>query len=172
MIRRSDGCRDFGGTATVTPDWARSPHRIRDEATDDWNDKAAVDRLEETGVRFVRGRGRARPGPAGSRSAATTYVARKGVVLNTGTAPAAPPIDGLAETPYWTNRDAVRLTELPRRWWCSAAEPIGCEFAQVFARFGVDVTVVEMADRLLARRRARGRPSCSRRRSPATGIRC
>ena len=31
--------------------------RIRDEATDDWNDKVAVERLEENGARFVRGRG-------------------------------------------------------------------------------------------------------------------
>ena len=41
------------------------------------------------------------------------FRARRAVVLNPGTAPSAPPIDGLADTPYWTNRDAVKLTELP-----------------------------------------------------------
>ena len=79
-----------------------------------------------------------------------TYVARKGVVLNTGTAPAAPPIDGLQGTPYWTNRDAVALTELPASLVVLGGGAIGCELAQVFARFGVEVTVVEMADRLVA----------------------
>jgi len=78
------------------------------------------------------------------------YVARKGVVLNTGTAPAAPPIDGLQGTPYWTNRDAVALTELPKSLIVLGGGPIGCEFAQVFARFGVRVTVVEVAERLVA----------------------
>ena len=80
----------------------------------------------------------------------TTYVAAKGVVLNTGTTPSAPPIEGLADTPYWTNRDAVQLTELPGSVIVLGGGAIGCEFAQVFARFGVRVTVVEVADRLLA----------------------
>jgi len=71
-------------------------------------------------------------------------------VLNTGTAPVAPPVDGLEGTPYWTNRDAVALTELPRSLVVIGGGPIGCEFAQVFARFGVQVTIVEVADRLVA----------------------
>ena len=71
-------------------------------------------------------------------------------MLNTGTEPAAPPIDGLQGTPYWTNRDAVAVTELPASIVVLGGGPIGCEFAQVFARYGVDVTVVEMADRLVA----------------------
>ncbi len=38
---------------------------------------------------------------------------RRGVVLNAGTEPATLPIEGLAGTPYWTNREVMRLTELP-----------------------------------------------------------
>ena len=72
-------------------------------------------------------------------------------MLNTGTAPAAPPIDGLEGTPYWTNRDAVTADRAARRRSsCIGGGAIGCEFAQVFARYGVDVTVVEVADRLVA----------------------
>jgi pyruvate/2-oxoglutarate dehydrogenase complex dihydrolipoamide dehydrogenase (E3) component len=71
-------------------------------------------------------------------------------VLNTGTRPAAPPIDGLEGTPYWTNRDAVTATDLPASLVVLGGGPIGCEFAQVFSRFGVDVTVVEVAGRLVA----------------------
>ena len=140
---------DFGGTATVKPDWATVAQRVRDEATDDWDDAVAVKRLEDSGARFHRGRG-VLDGPGRVRVDDTTYVARKGVVLNTGTRPTAPPIDGLEGTPYWTNRDAVAVTELPASLVVLGGGPIGCEFAQVFARFGVDVTVVEMADRLVA----------------------
>jgi pyruvate/2-oxoglutarate dehydrogenase complex dihydrolipoamide dehydrogenase (E3) component len=140
---------EFGGTATVTPDWGPVAKRIRDEATDDWDDAVAVKRLEDNGGRFHRGRGML-DGPGRVRVGDTTYVARRGVVLNTGTAPAAPPIDGLQGTPYWTNRDAVAVTELPESLVVLGGGPIGCEFAQVFARFGVHVTVVEVADRLVA----------------------
>ncbi|MGH3334263.1 MAG: dihydrolipoyl dehydrogenase family protein [Nocardioides sp.] len=140
---------EFGGTAQVQPDWSAVAARVRDEATDDWNDAAAVDRLEESGVRFVRGHGRL-AGPGRVEVDGTTYVAARGVVLNTGTEPAVPPIDGLADTPYWTNRDAVRVTEMPGSVVVLGGGPIGCEFAQVFSRFGARVTVVEALDRLVA----------------------
>src|SRR3954451_25138934 len=64
MIRGADlvaeGRRIPGvaGTSTVEPDWRQVADRIRDEATDDWNDQVAVDRLVGAGVRFVRGAGR------------------------------------------------------------------------------------------------------------------
>ena len=140
---------DFGGTAQVQPDWSAVAARVRDEATDDWNDAAAVKRLEESGVLFVRGHGRL-TGPGRVEVDGTTYVADRGVVVNTGTEPAVPPIDGLADTPYWTNRDVVRLTELPGSVVVVGGGPIGCELAQVFSRFGARVTVVEALDRLVA----------------------
>lgn len=140
---------DFAGTAQVQPDWSQVAKRVREEATDDWDDKAAVDRLEESGVTFVRGTA-VLAGPGRVEVGDTTYVASRGVVLNTGTAPSAPPIDGLADTPYWTNRDVVSLTELPASVVVLGGGAIGCEFAQIFARFGVKVCVVEAADRLLA----------------------
>ncbi|MDH2413769.1 NAD(P)/FAD-dependent oxidoreductase [Nocardioides sp. CER19] len=142
------------GTATVTPSWKPVADRIRTEATDDWNDQVAVDRLVDAGGTFARGRGRI-TGPrevtvTGPDGEETTYVAAKGIVLNTGTTPAAPPVPGLAETPYWTNRDAVRATELPGTLAVLGGGTIGCELAQVFATFGVQVTVIEAFDRLLA----------------------
>ena len=140
---------DFAGTAQVQPDWAQVARRIREEATDDWNDAVAVERLEDNGARFVRGPRRRLDGPGRVVVGDTTYVARKGVVLNTGTRPGAPPIDGLAGTPFWTNRDAVALTELPGSVVVLGGGPIGCEFAQVFSRFGVQVMLVEVAERLL-----------------------
>ncbi|MEU1393127.1 MULTISPECIES: NAD(P)/FAD-dependent oxidoreductase [unclassified Nonomuraea] len=142
------------GSATVTPDWKPVADRIREEATDDWNDQVAVDRLVDAGGVFVRGRGRiTAPGTVtvtGPDGAQTSYAAWRGIVLNTGTSPAAPPIPGLADTPYWTNRDVVRLAELPASLAVLGGGAIGCEIAQAFASFGVVVTVIEAADRLLA----------------------
>ncbi len=139
----------LAGEAAVTPSWAPVAQRIKDEATDDWDDRVAVERLENAGVRFVRGHGRL----AGDRKVAVgdqTFIATRGVVLNTGTEPAVPPIDGLAQTPYWTNRDAIQVETLPGSLAVIGGGAIGLELAQAMARFGVRVTVLEAADRLLA----------------------
>jgi pyruvate/2-oxoglutarate dehydrogenase complex dihydrolipoamide dehydrogenase (E3) component len=143
--RRVDG---LAGRAVVEPDWAPVASRIRDEATDDWDDTVAVERFEKAGGRFVRGTGRiTAPGEVtvGDR----VFRARRGIVISTGTDPAVPPIDGLAGTPYWTNRDAVAAERVPTSMVVLGAGAIGVEFAQVFARFGAAVSIVEAAPRLL-----------------------
>jgi pyruvate/2-oxoglutarate dehydrogenase complex dihydrolipoamide dehydrogenase (E3) component len=138
----------FAGEATITPSWDPVARRIRDEAPDDWDDTVAVKRLEDAGATFVRGRGTI-TAPGQVTVGDTAYVARRGIVLNTGTTPTAPPVRGLAGTPYWTNREAVRLTELPETMIVIGGGPIGCELAQVFATFGVEVTLLEVADRIV-----------------------
>ncbi|HEX6338701.1 MAG TPA: NAD(P)/FAD-dependent oxidoreductase, partial [Jiangellaceae bacterium] len=143
--RRVDG---MAGHAELTPDWEPVAARIRDEATDDWNDQVAVDRFTEKGGRFVRGRARL-AGPGLVDVDGETLEARRGVVLATGTAPVVPPIEGLADTPFWTNREAVEAKSLPSSLLVLGGGAIGLELAQAFARFGVDVTVVEAMDRLL-----------------------
>ncbi len=155
MIRAADALAeagrvaDLGGAADVRPDWEQVATRIRDEATDDWDDRVAVERLEKAGVTFVRGHGRL-TGAGQVEVAGQTYAASRGVVLNTGTEPGVPPVDGLADTPYWTNRDAVRVTDLPASLIVIGGGAIGLELAQAFSRFGVTVSVVEVADRILA----------------------
>jgi pyruvate/2-oxoglutarate dehydrogenase complex dihydrolipoamide dehydrogenase (E3) component len=139
----------LAGASTVTSDWAPVHARIRDEATDDWDDQAAVDRLEKAGVQVVHGQARL-AGPRCVEVDGTSYTARTGVVLNTGTEPSAPPIDGLADTPFWNNRDAVRLAELPGSLIVIGGGAIGAEMSQTFARFGVHVTVLEAGERILA----------------------
>ena len=139
----------LAGESTVTPDWGPVARRISEEATTDWDDEVAVERLEKAGVTFVRGTGRL-TAPKTVEVGGQTLVARVGVVLNTGTEPAVPPIDGLADTPYWTNRDAVQLTELPGSLMVIGGGAIGTELAQTFSRFGVSVTLVEVADRIVA----------------------
>lgn len=159
MIRAADALAEarrldrLGGRAEVVADWTPVATRIAEEATADWDDTIAVERLGKAGVRFVRGRGRlAGPGRVAvdTEAGVEEYDVRRGVVLNVGTDPAVPPVDGLADTPYWTNRDLVQLRRLPSRLLVLGGGAIGCEMAQAVARFGVEVTVVEMADRLLA----------------------
>ncbi|NEA03464.1 NAD(P)/FAD-dependent oxidoreductase, partial [Streptomyces sp. SID10116] len=155
MIRAGDLLAEAGrvpalaGTATVTPDWGRVAGRIRDEATDDWNDRVAVERLASKGARLVRGRGRL-AGPRRVTVGDRMIEARRGVVLATGTRPRIPEVPGLRETPYWTNRDAMAAKELPASMIVLGGGAIGVELAQVFARFGCAVTVVEGQERLLS----------------------
>src|SRR2546425_866891 len=139
----------IAGSSTVEPDWAPVARRIRAEATDDWDDKVAVERFTGKGGRFVRGFGKL-TGPGRVEVGDDVFQARRGVVLGVGTAPAVPPIEGLAGTPYWTNREAIETEELPDSLLILGGGAIGLELAQVFARFGVAVTVVEALDRLLA----------------------
>jgi pyruvate/2-oxoglutarate dehydrogenase complex dihydrolipoamide dehydrogenase (E3) component len=140
---------DLAGDVAVTPDWSRVAGRIRDEATDDWNDQVAADRLTGKGGRLVRGRGRL-DGPRRVAVGDRTFAASRGVVLATGTRPRIPPVPGLEGTPYWTNRDAMAAKELPASMLVLGGGAIGVELAQVFARFKCAVTVIEGQDRLLA----------------------
>jgi len=144
--RRVDG---LAGQATVRPDWAPVAARIRAEATDDWDDRVAVERFEGKGGRFVRGHGRL-AGPGRVAVGEQVFQAGRAVVLATGTTAAVPPVPGLAGTPYWTNHEAIELPSLPESLVVLGGGAIGLELAQVFARFGVRVSVVEALDRLLA----------------------
>jgi pyruvate/2-oxoglutarate dehydrogenase complex dihydrolipoamide dehydrogenase (E3) component len=138
----------LAGSATVTPDWAPVARRIRDEATDSWDDRVAVERFEKKGGRFMRGTARLL-GPRRVAVGDVEIEASRGVVLNTGTEPLVPPIDGLGGTPYWTNREAVQCERVPESMVVLGGGAIGAELAQVFARFGARVTVVEGMERLV-----------------------
>ncbi len=139
---------DLAGSAEVRPDFSVVARRISEEATSGWDDQVAVDRLVDAGVRFVRGRGRL-TGPRTVEVGGETFEARRGVVLNPGTSPTAPPVDGLADTPYWTNREILRAESAPASMAVIGGGPIGAELAQAFSRFGTRVTVLERGPRLL-----------------------
>ncbi|MEO8095471.1 MAG: NAD(P)/FAD-dependent oxidoreductase, partial [Pseudolysinimonas sp.] len=76
--------------------------------------------------------------------------AAKGVVLNTGTTASVPPIPGLADTPYWTNREALKAEAAPASLIVIGGGAIGLELAQAYSRFDTQVTVLEVAPRILA----------------------
>lgn len=158
MVRGADALAEarrvplLAGKAQVQSDWTPIADRIRDEATTGWDDQIAVRRFEDAGGYFVRGTGRL-TGPdevtVATDEGDRVFRAHRGIVLNPGTEPAIPSIEGLGGTPFWTNRDAVRAREVPRSLIVLGAGPVGMEFAQVFARFGSDTALVETAPRLL-----------------------
>ncbi|MFZ0530066.1 MAG: NAD(P)/FAD-dependent oxidoreductase [Propionicimonas sp.] len=135
----------LAGSAVLTPDWAPVARRIREEATDDWDDTVAVERFTGKGGRFVRGRARVLGPQEVEVPGVGTFTARRALVLATGTAASVPPIPGLAGTPYWTNRDAVKAEELPGSLAVIGAGAIGTELGQAYARFGVRVTIIDAA---------------------------
>lgn len=73
------------------------------------------------------------------------------VLINTGTTPAIPPIEGLGDVAYWTSEDALRLTEIPDRLVILGGGVIGVEMASMMAAFGANVTLIEGGEHILAR---------------------
>jgi pyruvate/2-oxoglutarate dehydrogenase complex dihydrolipoamide dehydrogenase (E3) component len=154
MIRAADLLAEarrvpgMAGGVSVEPDWAPVARRIRDEATDDWDDAVAVTRFEDKGGRLVRGWGRLL-GPDRVAVGDRVFEAGRAVVIGIGTRPWIPPIPGLADTPYWTNRNAIETEEVPASLAVLGGGAIGVELAQVFHRFGARVTVLELGERLV-----------------------
>jgi pyruvate/2-oxoglutarate dehydrogenase complex dihydrolipoamide dehydrogenase (E3) component len=75
----------------------------------------------------------------------------KNWVIATGSSPATPPIPGLAQTPYITNKEIFYLDRLPGSMVVMGAGPIGIEMAQAFNRLGTRVTVIDRATQILTR---------------------
>jgi len=70
-------------------------------------------------------------------------------IVATGSSPTIPPVEGLADVPYWTNETVFSQKELPGHLLVLGGGPIGVEMAQAFRRLGSKVTVVEYGDQLL-----------------------
>lgn len=128
----------------------------RDELIGHLDDKDGADRLVEAGVTLVRGYGRlTAPGVLTVTTATLdgiepTTLGFADLVLCTGSEPAVPPIEGLADVPFWTTDQALTCPDLPRRLVVLGGDPAGCELAQIYAAFGSQVTLIEQTPRLLA----------------------
>lgn len=135
----------MAGTSVVTPDWAPVAARIREEATDFWDDQVAVDRLRDKGGRFIRGRARL-TGPMSVDVDGETVTARHALVLSTGQQPDIPLL--FAAVPHWTNRGAMAAEAAPASLVVVGGGSVGLEVGQVMARFGAHVTILEQGPRL------------------------
>lgn len=75
----------------------------------------------------------------------------KNIVVATGARPFVPPIDGIENINYLTSDNVWNLRLSPERLVVLGGGPIGCELAQSFSRLGAKVTIIEMADRIMAK---------------------
>jgi mercuric reductase len=73
------------------------------------------------------------------------------ILIATGSRTAVPPIEGIEDVEWIDHVSALELTELPESMLVLGGGPVGLEFAQIFARFGSRVTVVQGADRISPR---------------------
>jgi pyruvate/2-oxoglutarate dehydrogenase complex dihydrolipoamide dehydrogenase (E3) component len=115
---------------------------------DDEKSASAAPWVREKGIALHRGD--ARITAPGRIQIGDVEVEAERIVLATGSDPIIPPVDGLREAGYWTNREATALEELPASLIVLGGGPVGVELAQALSRFGAKVTIVE-GQRLLAR---------------------
>lgn len=112
----------------------------RDAFTSGWKDDGQVKWLESAGITLLRGRGRL----AGERTVQVgeqAYTARA-VVLATGSAPALPPIHGLADAEPWGTREATSAQQVPTRLIIIGGGVAGTEMAFAYGSLGTQVTVL------------------------------
>ncbi len=109
----------------------------------------SVERYTRLGVECIEGEARI-TSPWTVEVDGRTLTTRS-IVIAAGAAPLVPPIEGLEDVGYVTSDTVWELRELPRRLVVLGGGPIGTELTQCFARFGAEVTQVEMAPRIMAR---------------------
>ncbi|OHV78486.1 FAD-containing oxidoreductase [Ensifer sp. LCM 4579] len=73
------------------------------------------------------------------------------IFLNVGGRAAVPDLPGINDIPYLTNSSLMDLEHLPKHLVIIGGSYVGLEFAQMFRRFGSDVTVIEKGPRLISR---------------------
>ena len=137
--------------------------RRRDEVIHELSDDGQLPWLEQRGVTLLRGRARL----AGERRVAVealrgggavegsdgehVYEAREAVIVATGSGALIPPIPGLTDAQPWTNREATTADAVPATLLVLGGGVVGVELAQAWASLGARVTLIEAADRLIAR---------------------
>lgn len=103
--------------------------------------------LRSEGIDVVEGRGKLLGN--GRVEVGGVIFQGEAVLIATGARAALPSIPGLSEVAYLTNHDVFDLSVLPERLGIIGGGPMGCEMAVAFAGFGCEVTIFDMADRLL-----------------------
>jgi pyruvate/2-oxoglutarate dehydrogenase complex dihydrolipoamide dehydrogenase (E3) component/uncharacterized membrane protein YdjX (TVP38/TMEM64 family) len=149
VAKTLDDAPRFGFAPVATElDFPKVMQRVQDAiATIEPND--SPERYESLGVRVRLGE--ARIVDPWTVEVDGERITTRSIVIATGAAPLVPPIPGLTEVEPLTSDDVWSLEALPERLLVMGGGPIGCELAQAFARLGSDVTLVDMAPRILPR---------------------
>ena len=120
----------------------------RDQVVHDFDDSGQVEWLDDKGVTLVRAHGRL-DGERRVSAGDDVLVARKAVILATGSGVNYPPIEGLADARPWGNREATAAKEVPARLAVLGGGVVGVELADAWRSLGAQVTVIEGSDRPL-----------------------
>lgn len=136
------------GVATPGLEWPATA-AYRDEAINHLDDTDSVRDYERQGASVFKGAGHIVDWGAVAVNGQTLRA--DNLVIATGSDSAIPPIEGLEKVPYWTNREATTLREIPRRAVIVGGGPVAIELGQMLARFGTHVHLVQSADRLINR---------------------
>lgn len=147
--RQSEGVPTTSAPADDDAAFLRAVHR-RDEITEHGDDTRASAELQSSSIELVRGRRCA----SSARASWEWAVASSGwtdLVIAAGSRPVAPDIEGLDGAPTWTSDQALSASFRPSSVLVMGGGPVGCELAQVFARFGTTTTLVEAGPQLAGR---------------------
>ncbi len=151
--------RELGGAAERLPlgdarlAYAAAARR-RDEVAEHRDDSEAAKGLASRGVTLVRGRGVVSGQGSVTVSLADGAERTLGwtdLVVATGSLALRPGLPGIDTVPTWSSDEALSTTERPDSLLVLGGGAVGCELAQVHARFGVEVTLIESAQQLLAK---------------------
>jgi mercury(II) reductase len=141
-----NGSRFGVNTNGVAIDWPKVIARV-DRVIDTIRGGDGEQNIRDSGIALYKGHARFRS-PLEIDVDGEVIRAAK-VIIATGAANTIPPIEGLTETGFITNHEAVALPSLPSSLVVIGGGVVGVEFAQVFARFGVEVTIVASRSQLL-----------------------
>ena len=126
----------------------------RDEFISHLDDDSQAQWVASIDADLIRGQGRL----DGERQVTVTaadgsvkrLVARRAVVIATGSRAFAPPVEGLADVRVWDNRDVTTAKDIPERLLVLGGGVSGCEMAQAYRRLGArEVTVIQRSERLV-----------------------
>jgi pyruvate/2-oxoglutarate dehydrogenase complex dihydrolipoamide dehydrogenase (E3) component len=109
----------------------------------------SVERFTELGVDCVEGE--ARIISPWSVAVNGRTITSRNIIIASGARPFVPPIEGIEKTGYLTSDTLWQLEQQPRRLLVIGGGPIGCELAQSFARLGSQVTLLDMAEKVMPR---------------------
>lgn len=141
----TEGAVDLGDARAAFAAAARRRDRIAEER----DDTQAAEGLVRKGVRLVRGRGRVTG--RGRLEVGGAALGWRHLVVGTGSTATRSDVPGIADVPTWTSDEALSAQERPGSLLVLGGGAVGCELAQVHARFGTEVTLVESGEQLLGK---------------------
>jgi pyruvate/2-oxoglutarate dehydrogenase complex dihydrolipoamide dehydrogenase (E3) component len=154
LLRSAETLDEAGDARTLaasqvewTVDFAKISKRVLWMARD-LDDTNAAKAIAGDGVELIRGEAQL-TGPRTVTVGGRTLTARRAVVIATGTDPFLPPIPGLGDVPFWTNREATLPKRLPASLAILGGGAIGVELGQAYARIGSAVHIIEGGPRVV-----------------------